>query len=97
MSSCDVFFLHVLPGGIHRIRHNGLIANNARKENLARVRELLHVAPAAAASDPELAEVPTDAGKPTFVYPHCGAPMLIIQTLLRERDIRAPPEHRGAP
>ena len=29
------FLLHVLPGGFHRIRHYGLIANAARKENLA--------------------------------------------------------------
>lgn len=91
------FLLHVLPGGFHRIRHYGLIANNARKENLARARELLHVAPAAAAHDPELTEVSADVGQPAFVCPHCGAPMLIIQTLLRERAIRAPPETRGGP
>ena len=41
------FLLHVLPGGFHRIRHYGLIANNARKEKLALARELLQVAPAA--------------------------------------------------
>ena len=38
------FLLHVLPSGFHRIRHYGLMANNARKENLARARELLQVA-----------------------------------------------------
>lgn len=91
------FLLHVLPGGFHRIRHYGLIANNARKENLARARELLRVAPAVTASDPELVEVSADVGQPTFVCPHCGAPMLIIQTLLRQRAIRAPPENRGGP
>jgi hypothetical protein len=37
------FLLHVLPGGFHRIRHFGLIANNGRKEKLALARELLHV------------------------------------------------------
>ena len=31
----------MLPSGFHRIRHCGLIANNARKENLALARELL--------------------------------------------------------
>ena len=35
------FLLHVLPGGFHRIRHYGLLANGSRKANLARVRELL--------------------------------------------------------
>jgi len=31
--------------GFHRIRQYGLIANNARKENLALARELLQAAP----------------------------------------------------
>ncbi len=39
------FLLQFLPSGFHRIRHYGLLANNARKENLALARELLHVAP----------------------------------------------------
>ena len=29
------FLLHVLPGGFHRIRHYGLLANGSRKVNLA--------------------------------------------------------------
>jgi len=39
------FLLHVLPSGFHRIRHYGLIANSGRRENLARARKLLNVAP----------------------------------------------------
>ena len=35
------FLLHVLPGGFHRIRHYGLLANGSRKANLALARELL--------------------------------------------------------
>ena len=35
------FLLHVLPGGFHRIRHYGLLANAGRRANLARVRALL--------------------------------------------------------
>jgi hypothetical protein len=31
------FLLHVLPGGFHRIRHYGLLANGARKTNLGTV------------------------------------------------------------
>jgi hypothetical protein len=42
------FLLHVLPGGFHRIRHYGLLANGARKTNLGLVRELLHIVPAQA-------------------------------------------------
>jgi hypothetical protein len=90
------FLLHVLPGGFHRIRHYGLIANNARKENLALARELLQVAPAAI-SDSALAEAPNVIVRPTFVCAHCGAPMVIIQTLIRHRAIRAPPQIQGVP
>lgn len=90
------FLLHVLPSGFHRIRHYGLIANNARKENLALARELLQVAPAAT-SDPALAEAPDVIVRPTFICAHCGAPMVIIQTLMRERSIRAPPLIQGVP
>jgi hypothetical protein len=43
------FLLHVLPPGFHRIRHYGLIANGARRDNLAKVRELLHPADTATA------------------------------------------------
>jgi hypothetical protein len=35
------FLLHVLPGGFHRIRHYGLLANGNRTASLARIRELL--------------------------------------------------------
>jgi hypothetical protein len=39
------FLLHVLPGGFHRIRHYGLLANSNRRDNLALARQLLQVAP----------------------------------------------------
>jgi hypothetical protein len=38
------FLMHVLPKGLHRIRHYGLLANGNRAINLARMRELLGVA-----------------------------------------------------
>ena len=44
------FLLHVLPGGLHRIRHYGLLANGSRKANLALARELLRAAPPAPAT-----------------------------------------------
>lgn len=37
------FLLHVLPQGFVRIRHFGLLANRARKQKIARCRELLAV------------------------------------------------------
>ena len=92
------FLLHVLPSGFHRIRHYGLIANNARKDNLARARELLQVAPVAAStvtSADDCNDVPNDGVRPTFVCSHCGTPMVIVQTLMRERAIRAPPQNQN--
>jgi hypothetical protein len=87
------FLLHVLPSGFHRIRHYGLLANAGRRDYLLRVRELLQVAPAKAQSKG------ADAGilaQPTFVCPHCGAAMIIIETLARNHLIRAPPSQGGA-
>ena len=37
------FLIHVLPKGLHRIRHYGLLANGQREENLAKARALLRV------------------------------------------------------
>ena len=35
------FLIHVLPKGVHRIRHYGLFANGNRAANIERARELL--------------------------------------------------------
>ena len=96
------FLLHVLPSGFHRIRHYGLVANNARKEKLALARELLQVVPIPVASDGDGgADADADASKadvrPTFVCSHCGSPMVIVRMLLRQRAIRAPPQNSGVP
>lgn len=90
------FLLHVLPGGFHRIRHYGLIANTGRRENLARVRELLHVAPVVNV-EPDSAGALTESVQSTFVCPDCGAAMIVIETLARAQRIRAPPELQGVP
>ena len=37
------FLMHVLPKGLHRIRHYGLFANSNRAGNIERARELLAV------------------------------------------------------
>ena len=41
------FLLHVLPRGLHRIRHYGLLAGSTRRAHLALARELLAVAASA--------------------------------------------------
>ena len=89
------FLLHVLPSGFHRIRHYGLLANAGRREHLAQARELLHVVPAAI-EPPSSAAAPVAIVPPTFVCPHCGAAMSIVESFARGQTIRAPPALRVA-
>ncbi|MGF6300189.1 hypothetical protein OKW42_003519 [Paraburkholderia sp. WC7.3d] len=86
------FLPHVLPAGFHRIRLYGLLANPVRRANLAKVRDLLHVAPR---FDPPSDDSVIQA-QPTFICRHCGAPMIIIDIIARTAPIRAPPMSRGA-
>jgi len=93
------FLLHVLPAGLHRIRHYGLIANTTRKDNLARARELLMAEKTTEPADAETNGADTaDSGhsdtSATYVCPDCGAPMIIIETFERGQLPRAPPRHR---
>ena len=92
--------LHVLPSGFHRIRHYGLIANTARKDNLARARELLMSEQSVPSTEAETTAADTaDSAheSATYVCPDCGAPMLIIDTFMRGQQPRAPPTCRGEP
>ena len=87
------FLLHVLPGGFHRIRHYGLLANGGRKANLALARELLHVAPVktAAPGNDKQAVAATETAPPAFICRHCGHTMVILQSFVCGQAIRAPP------
>jgi Putative transposase len=80
------FLMHVLPKGLHRIRHYGLLANGTgtRSEKLARARELI-----AAAGQVSAPQQPPHAGtyedttlsdELDHPCPHCGSRMLIIET-----------------
>ena len=88
------FLLHILPSGFHRIRHYGLLANAGRHDNLARVRDLLHVAPVN--TEPMGADASDKAIQPTFVCPDCGAAMITVEILAHKPHIRAPPQQRGS-
>ena len=80
------FLLHNLPKGFHRIRHYGLLASGARKDHLARARQLLAVA------IPALDDAPIDpAAVARPPCPCCGGQMLIIEILERRYQPRAPP------
>ena len=79
------FLLHVLPGGFHRIRHYGLLANGNRRDCLAVARAALQANVEALTSEPTMRA-------PAFVCRQCGRPLLIVEVVLRERpSIRAPP------
>ena len=84
------FLLHVLPARLHRIRHYGLLANGARRANLALARQLLHAVPAQTAVS-EHASDAHNASRPSFVCRHCGHAMIVLQTFTRGQTIRAPP------
>ena len=87
------FLLHVLPSGLHRIRHYGLLANGSRRLSLAAARQLLgvHADATATITDEAPANNEPDPKPPTFVCRHCGRPMVIVLLLAPESSIRAPP------
>jgi Putative transposase/Transposase zinc-binding domain len=78
------FLIHVLPKGLHRIRHYGLLANGQREANLAKARTLLRVKTIDPADDAlRRADDATHADAPAVLprpCPCCGARMLIIET-----------------
>jgi len=76
------FLLHVLPGGFHRIRHYGILANGSRKASLALARTLLGQT-SATHLDIAHADSNTVRDRPSFVCAHCGAAMIILQSFTR--------------
>jgi len=88
------FLLHVLPAGLHRIRHYGLLANATRQDNLTRARELLMSNNTDQSTDSETNGADAADGSNetvTYVCPDCGAAMIIIETFERGQLPRAPP------
>ena len=79
------FLIHVLPKGLHRIRHYGLFAKGACADNVARARELL----AAAKSGDQPAAAAVDPSKPPC--PCCGGRMIIIEVFARGATPRHQP------
>jgi hypothetical protein len=79
------FLLHVLPRGLHRIRHYGLLAASSRKSSLALARSLLAAAP------PPEDDPPEEPADTRLSCPCCGGHMVVIETFERGHRPRAPP------
>jgi hypothetical protein len=87
------FLMHVLPKGLHRIRHYGLFANGDRAANIARARELL--AAPSRAKQPETPDATATDEQHILPRPCpcCGGRMIIIETFTRGCQ----PTHRPTP
>jgi hypothetical protein len=82
------FLIHVLPKGLHRIRHYGLFASANRAETIARARELLGLATLAAE---DAVEIDPAAAQPLAqACPCCGGRMFVIETF----EAGCQPRHR---
>jgi hypothetical protein len=85
------FLMHVLPKGVHRIRHYGLFANSNRAANIARARELLNAPTPQIQSDDVAANKPDEAPTLAHACPCCGGRMIIIETFQRGSTPRYQP------
>ena len=69
------FLLHVLPKGLHRIRHYGLLAGTTKAETITKARDML-----AAAVNPDTPEIDEDvATAHAHPCPCCGGRMMIVE------------------
>jgi len=79
------FLVHVLPKGLHRIRHYGLLASARRKANIARARDLL-----AAPASIKVQESASSSDRHP-ACPCCGGRMIVIESFEGVARARAPP------
>jgi Putative transposase/Transposase zinc-binding domain len=87
------FLVHVLPKGLQRIRHYGLLANGNRKDAITTARELLAVPKAEPKPEPT---APVEDNAPRIwptPCPCCGGRMIVIEFFARGTT----PRHRASP
>ena len=87
------FLVHVLPKGLQRIRHYGLLANANRADAIAKARELLAVPTPEPLPEPT---TPADDTAPRVwptPCPCCGGRMFVIEVFARGTT----PRHRASP
>jgi hypothetical protein len=90
------FLLHVLPMGLMRIRHYGILSNRRRHEDLALCRRLLADAPSTEAARLETVKLAESAVSvtPTRVCPNCGAGQMILLEELPPLPMAVPAPRR---
>jgi hypothetical protein len=84
------FLMHVLPKGLHRIRHYGLLARPSCADNIARARELLAVPTPQDHNADADAVNPNEPQNPSHPCPCCGGRMITIEIFERGST----PRHR---
>jgi hypothetical protein len=86
------FMLHVLPRRFVRIRFSGFLANRRRKQLLPLCNQLLQGAPS-----PRSETAGSSPTKPTssWLCPHCGGPMLLIEILTAQQIRRRSVDRRS--
>ena len=100
------FLLHVLPDGMHRIRHFGTLSNGCRATTLHSARQALGssgcpdqcVDDDAPEGKPERDE-PAEPGAAPVTCPDCGAALRPVREIPRQRPAhasRAPPDERSS-
>jgi len=88
--------LHVLPGGIKRIRHYGVLANGGKKTQLARARQALQQpAPSAQAKESAEAFMTRVARIELLTCPQCRGRLHVAATLDGRRNLPAPGSQGG--
>ena len=80
------FLQHVLPGGVQRIRHYGVLANGCKKTQLARARQALSQPPPnPRAKESAQAFMARVARIEIGLCPHCKGPLHVAATLAPQR------------
>jgi hypothetical protein len=92
------FLMHVLPKGLHRIRHYGLFANGNRATNIERARDLLGISAPAQTIDSKNTDTDAEAATDdphalAQPCPCCGGPMMVIEVFVAGSK----PRHRVKP
>jgi hypothetical protein len=87
------FLVHVLPKGLQRIRHYGLLANANRTAAIAKARELLAVPKAEPPPEPEASAKETTPRIWPTPCPCCGKRLLVVEVFGRW----ATPRHDTSP